>query len=190
MSLIAELKRRNVLKVGIAYAVAAWLLVQVAATVAPQLQLPEWAPRLVTFLLMLGFPIAVLVAWFLEHTPEGVKVEPSSVGNKRMVAAAVVLAALAVGWLLREKREAADPGVPAATTAQSPDADTAAGSARSIAVLPFANMSGDPEQEFFADGLSEEILNSLARIDSMQVVGRTSSFQFKGKAEDLRTVGS
>ncbi len=105
MSIWSEIKRRNVLKVGAAYLVAAWLLVQIAATVAPQLQLPEWAPRLITLLLMLGFPIALLIAWFLEHTPEGLKVEPAAAGNKRMVGVAIALVALAVGWYLREVRE-------------------------------------------------------------------------------------
>ncbi|MBL8274284.1 MAG: hypothetical protein JNJ74_10750, partial [Xanthomonadales bacterium] len=101
MSFLAELKRRNVIKVGAAYLVAAWLLIQVAATVAPQLQLPEWAPRLITLILLIGFPIALILAWFLERTPEGLKAEPAPQGNKRVVGAAIVLAALAVGWYLR-----------------------------------------------------------------------------------------
>ena len=196
MSLWNELKRRNVVKVGAAYAVVAWLLVQVAATVSPQLNLPEWAPRLITLLLMLGFPIAVLVAWFLEHTPEGVKIEPASAGNKRVVAISLALAVVAVGWFLRERRDATvaparvatQPTLPA--PAQTVVAATRPADPRSIAVLPFVNLSSDPEQEYFADGLSEEILNSLTGIEGMRVAGRTSSFQFKGKAEDLRIVGA
>ncbi len=206
LSLWTELKRRNVLKVGAAYLVAAWLLVQVAATLVPQLQLPEWAPRLITLLLMLGFPIALLIAWFLEHTPEGLKVEPAAAGNKRMLGVAIALAALAIGWHLRQAREEKGPekgpesisGATALAEADSvrPEIDSGPFSSpvpadpKSIAVLPFVNLSSDPEQEFFADGLSEEILNSLARIEGMRVVGRTSSFQFKGKAEDLRAVGA
>ncbi len=205
MSLFAELRRRNVLKVGVAYLVAAWLLVQVAATLAPQLQLPEWAPRLITLLLMLGFPIALLIAWFLEHTPEGLKVEPAAAGNKRMVAIAIVLAALAVGWHLRQARmvEKGPESISgrtesASATVAAPGIDSGPFSGpfsstpapRSIAVLPFVNMSGDTEQEYFADGLSEEILNSLTRIDGMQVAGRTSSFRFKGTNEDLRRIGA
>jgi len=214
-SFIAELKRRNVLKVGAAYLVAAWLLIQVAATMAPQLQLPEWAPRLITLILLIGFPIALILAWFLERTPDGLKAEAAAQGNKRVVGAAVVLAALAVGWYLRGQpvvevdpqpatgdarwtvAEAgkATPPAPSDLAGGAPSSATAPGGApdavprRSIAVLPFVNMSGDAEQEYFADGLSEEILNSLTRIDGMQVAGRTSSFQFKGKNEDLREVG-
>ncbi len=227
VSFLAELKRRNVLKVGAAYLVAAWLLIQVAATVAPQLQLPEWAPRLITLILLIGFPIALILAWFLERTPEGLKAEPAAQGNKRVVGAAIVLAALAVGWYLRGQPDAMDDGQSTTSGARwtvaeaesgsgsrsAPEASAGASAAvaqgdtdpvsasapgntpaavapRSIAVLPFVNMSADPEQEFFADGLSEEILNSLARIDTMQVVGRTSSFRFKGKTEDLRAIGA
>jgi len=200
-----ELKRRNVLKVGVAYLLAAWLLIQVAATLAPQLQLPDWVPRLVTLLLLIGFPIALLMAWFLERAPEGIRVEASPVGNKRMIAAAVVIGALALGWYLRMPAQPS-PGPATATgntdvtkTAEPPAEPVAqAGtlaektpppSPKSIAVLPFVNMSTDKEQEFLADGLSEEILNSLTRIEGMQVVGRTSSFRFKGKNEDLRSIG-
>jgi len=175
MSLLSELQRRNVLKVGAAYLVVAWLLIQVAATVAPQLGTPEWTPRLVTLLLMLGFPIALLVAWFLERTPEGLKVEKAMTGNKRIVAVALALAALAVGWFLRER--------------PSGPADGGAADARSVAVLPFVNMSADAENEYFADGLSEEILNALVTITDLRVTGRTSSFQFKGRNEDLRRIG-
>ena len=112
MSFLGELKRRNVLKVGAAYLVAAWLLVQVAATLAPQLQLPEWAPRLITLILLIGFPIALILAWFLERTPEGLKAEPAAQGNKRVVGAAIVLAALAVGWYLRGQPDAGQEALP------------------------------------------------------------------------------
>ncbi|HQX26153.1 MAG TPA: adenylyl cyclase, partial [Pseudomonadota bacterium] len=218
MSFLAELKRRNVHKVGAAYLVAAWLLIQVAATMAPQLQLPEWAPRLITLILLIGFPIALILAWFLERTPEGLKAEPAAQGNKRVVGAAIVLAALAVGWYLRGQpvaEQGPSPGgdarwtvagagkaemgpesisgsVTSTATGPSPpkiDSGPISAPRRSVAVLPFVNMSGDAEQEYFADGLSEEILNSLTRIDGMQVAGRTSSFQFKGKNEDLRSIG-
>src|SRR5678810_1041384 len=98
MTLIEELKRRKVFKVAAAYLVVGWLLIQVASTVAPQLNLPEWAPRLVTFIIMIGFPIALVLAWMLDVTPEGVKLDKAPVGTKRIVAIAAILAALAVGW--------------------------------------------------------------------------------------------
>ena len=188
MTLLAELKRRNVLKVGAAYAVVAWLLVQVAATVSPQLNLPEWAPRLITLLLMLGFPIALLLAWFLDHTPEGIKVEPASTGNKRIVGVSLVLAVVAFGWYLRDAREAR-PAPARATAVES--ASGAASTAvavtpapsvtdKSIAVLPFADFSANGDHGWFADGLAEEILNALARTPDLLVSARTSSFRYKG----------
>jgi TolB-like protein/Tfp pilus assembly protein PilF len=169
VSFFAELKRRNVLKVGAAYLVVAWLLIQVIATLAPQLQLPTWVPRLVTLLLLAGFPVTLLMAWFLEHTDQGLRIDPAPVGSKRMVAVAVALAALALGWYWRGRSDTGD-----ATTG-----------ARTIAVLPFVNMSGDPQYEYFSDGISEEILNVLARTPELRVAARTSSFAFKGKSQDI-----
>jgi adenylate cyclase len=181
VSLVAELQRRSVFKVGAAYLVVGWLVIQVAATVAPQLALPEWAPRLITLCILLGFPVALVLAWVFDVTPEGVKVDAAGVGSKRVFTVAAVLAALAVGWFIRGGFEAPAPGADGAAAG--------AADSRSIAVLPFANMSTDPENEFFADGLSEEILNSLVSIEGLRVTGRTSSFQFKGKNEDLRKIG-
>lgn len=189
MTLFAELKRRKVFKVGAAYAVVGWLAIEGAATILPQLNFPEWAPRLVTFLVLLGLPITVVLAWVYEITPEGIKLDAQASGSKRVFAAAAVLTILVLGWYLHDRV------LPAPTIATASPSRAQAVSAapkvlaESIAVLPFVNMSADPENEFFADGLSEEILNSLARIDGMQVVGRTSSFQFKGKTEDLRLIG-
>ena len=188
MSLWAELRRRNVLKVGAAYLVVAWLLIQVAATVAPQLSLPDWVPRLVTLLLMLGFPIALLIAWFLERTPDGVKVDAASRGSAGMITVAVLLAALAVGWFLRGARSPDAPPAVATTQAGSP-AGTDASAPPSIAVLPFANMGGKVEDEYFSDGMTEELLNVLARNTALQVAARTSVFQFKGEGGDVREIG-
>ena len=167
-----ELRRRKVLKVGAAYLVVAWLVIQVASTVAPQLNLPEWAPRLITLVVLLGFPVTLVLAWMLDKTPEGLKVESASTGNKRIYAIAAVLAALAVGWYWKDRPEA-------------PDAGSGAEGARSIAVLPFVNMSGDKENEFFSDGISEEILNSLAQMPGLRVAARTSSFSFKGQQKEI-----
>jgi TolB-like protein len=180
MSLFAELQRRSVFKVGAAYLVVGWLVIQVAATVAPQMGLPDWTPRMVTLVVMLGFPIALVLAWVFDVTPEGLKVEPAQTGNKRMFAFAALLAALAVGWFLRGgSGHGADEGGEGTRTAIEGAA------ARSIAVLPFANMSGDPSHEYFSDGISEEILNVLARTPELSVAARTSSFAYKGKTEDI-----
>lgn len=150
--LIAELKRRHVFRVGIAYAVIAWLLVQVAVSVEAPLRLPEWTDTLIIVILAIGFPIALLLAWAFERTPGGVRRDEP------------------------------------APRASSNLAD-AARDVVSIAVLPFADMSPEKDQEYFADGISEELLNSLARIRDLRVSGRTSSFYFKGRNEDLRKVG-
>ena len=172
MSLIAELKRRKVFKIGAAYLVVGWLLIQIASTVAPQLNLPEWAPRLITFLILLGFPIALVLAWSLDVTPEGIRVETAPAGNKRVLGVAIVLAALAVGWYWRSRpqADAGDPGT------------------HSIAVLPFVNMSDDASNEFFSDGISEEILNVLARMPGLHVAARTSSFSFRKQEKEIPTI--
>lgn len=181
MSLIAELKRRKVFKVGAAYLVVAWLVVQVGATVAPQLGLPEWAPRLITLLVLLGFPVSLVVAWMVDVTPEGLKLESAPVGNKRFFGIAAVLAALAVGWFLRG-------GVPdggdAPATAEAPLGP------QSTAVLPFVNMSADKDNEYFSDGLTETLLHKLAQVAELKVAARTSSFAFKGRNSDVRAIGT
>ncbi|MEJ2204119.1 MAG: hypothetical protein P8170_08410 [Gemmatimonadota bacterium] len=165
MSLFSELKRRSVFKVGGAYLVVTWVVIQVADTVAPQLSLPEWVPRFVTLLLLLGFPVALVLAWIFDVTPEGIRADTTTNGNRRVVAVGVVMAVAMAGWYWTRT----DTGIGAAAEA------------RSIAVLPFVNMSGDPDQEYFSDGISEEILNVLARAPDLRVAARTSSFAFKGE---------
>jgi adenylate cyclase len=169
MSLIAELKRRKVFKVGAAYLIVGWLLIQVAATIAPQLNLPEWSPRLITFVILLGFPIAILLAWVLDLTPDGIKLDAAPIGNKRIFVIVAILLALSIGWYWRGRH------------AQ----DTLGVDARSVAVLPFINMSGDKDNEYFSDGISEEILNVLARTPELRVAARTSSFSFKGGNKEV-----
>ncbi len=164
MSLFSELKRRNVFKVGGAYLVVAWLVIQVADTVAPQLGLPEWAPRFITLLVLLGFPLALVLAWIFDITPEGIRADATP-GTKQVLAVGTVVAMAILGWY-----------VPRLTRGPQVAVDT-----RSIAVLPFVNMSGDPAQEYFSDGISEEILNVLARAPQLRVAARTSSFAFKGQ---------
>ena len=171
MSLIEELQRRKVFKVAAAYLVVGWLLIQVASTVAPQLNLPEWAPRLITLIVLLGFPIALVLAWILDVTPGGIRVDKAPAGTKRIVVAAAVLVALVVTWYWKTR--------PAAI------AGAAAADARSIAVLPFVNMSEDKGNEYFSDGISEEILNVLARMANLHVAARTSSFSFRNQEKEI-----
>jgi TolB-like protein/Tfp pilus assembly protein PilF len=186
MSFITELRRRNVFRVGVAYAIVAWLLVEVASVVLPTFEAPEWVMKAFTFLVILGFPLTLVIAWAFELTSEGIKrekdvelAEPvtqrtgrnlraAALHWARMVGAVVVLLGLgATLWYLLG-RMTGDP------TANAP-------SIRSLAVLPFANMSGDPEQEYFSDGISEELLNVLAKVKGLRVTSRTSAFAFKGK---------
>ncbi|MGD8976608.1 MAG: hypothetical protein PVG91_03325 [Gammaproteobacteria bacterium] len=207
MSLFEELKRRNVFKVALLYLVAAWLILQVADVLFDALELPASWLRLVLALLVLGFPLAVIFSWIFEMTPEGLKRErdldrtaDATIKSTRINLLITVLLVLAIATVVIDRMvpeqtdvadladtapqvgSASDPAVLAAAKfAPPPD--------RSIAVLPFVNMSGDPENEYFADGLSEEILNFLAGVPGLQVTARTSSFQFKGKNADVREVG-
>jgi TolB-like protein len=203
MSFLAELKRRKVIRVAVVYAATAFVVLQAADIMLPRLAVPDWAMTLVVVFAVLGFPIAVVLGWALEVTPDGVKVTrardaaptdepPPSLLGKRTVFAAALLVVLGVGigagWFLRPVSgpDVTPPADPAAELA----ADAPVVADRSIAVLPFVNMSADPEQEYFSDGLSEEVLNLLAQIRDLRVIGRTSSFAFKGRNEDLRTIGS
>jgi TolB-like protein/tetratricopeptide (TPR) repeat protein len=195
---ITELSRRNVFRVGAAYAVVGWLLVQIADVLFPLFGAPDWALRIFVIALLLGLPIALLFAWVFELTPEGVKREKDldrsttrSTGRKLDLIIIGVLTA-AVAWFAVDKFIwQSNNAQPTAQPSLESDTDMESGaSKRSIAVLPFVNMSTDPENEYFADGLSEELLNQLAQIPDLQVVGRTSSFSFKGKNEDLRVIGN
>ncbi|MEM9301839.1 MAG: adenylyl cyclase, partial [Pseudomonadota bacterium] len=195
MSFLGELQRRNVIKVAVAYLVAAWLLLQVTEVLVELLELPTSAGRFVIMLLALGFFPALLFAWIYELTPEGIKRESEidrtdsitpQTGRKLNVAIIGMLVATA-GYFFWESRLKDDVPAPAPTVAAespapAPDAvEDAPPQVQSIAVLPFVNMSNDPEQEFFSDGLSEEILNALAKIGDLRVISRTSAFAFKGK---------
>ncbi len=183
MTLVTELKRRKVFKVAAAYLVVGWLLIQVAATVAPQLNLPEWAPRLITFTILLGFPIVLVMAWIFDVTPEGIKVDASRAGSKRMFVVAAVMTALSLGWYFHRQAQ------PTAVAAAPRAAATPTASERSIAVMPFLNMSSDKDQDYFSDGMTEEILNALAKVPKLEVTARTSVFSLKGQNHDVRELG-
>jgi TolB-like protein/tetratricopeptide (TPR) repeat protein len=186
----AELKRRNIYRVGAVYAVVAWVLLQLAANVAPILDLPPWIARTVLLLLVIGFPVALVFAWVQQLAPESGPARASTGKLDWFIAGALVLVIALVSYeQLASSRdvgatESERDGVATARTASA----TQAG-AVSIAVLPFANLSSDPEQGFFSDGMTEEITGALAKIADLRVVARTSAFQFKGENKDMRAVG-
>lgn len=188
MSLLVELRKRKVFQVAAGYLAVAWLLVQVTATILPAFDLPVWTLRLVVLLFALGFPVAVLMAWALELTPDGVKLDMSKSGGKRMLAITAALAVLALGWFFRGQWLPETPAHPQAVVAREAAARLVADE-RSIAVLPLVNASNDPDQQFFSDGLSENLIASLSRFDGIRVIGRISAFQFRDSKDDSTTIG-
>lgn len=189
---IDELKRRNVIKVATAYAIAGWLMIQIFDTIAPQLGFPDWIAPLVTILVLIGFPMALIFAWAFELTPEGIQkskevditASVTASTGKKLNGLIITILSMGVIFLLVERVFFAEA---AFIENQSGLADV---QSASIAVLPFVNMSADVDNEYFSDGLSEELLNGLAKLEDIQVAGRTSSFQFKGTNPDLRDVGA
>ena len=186
---LSELKRRNVYKVAVAYAVIAWLLLQAASILLPTFEAPAWLMKAFVVVLAAGLVVALVIAWAFEMTPQGMKrtedvgaheVIPQWSGRKfaALIIVIAICAAALLGFQVWRQKTAAVP------------AETAAVPSKSIAVLPFVNMSSDKENEYFVDGLTEEILNRLAQISALRVPGRTSSFAFKGKNTDLRQIGT
>ena len=201
MSFFEELKRRNVFRVGIAYVITSWLLMQISDLVFPRIGLPDSAVTLVIALLGLGFIPALIFAWAFELTPEGLKKEKDvdrsqsitpQTGRKldRVIIGALVLA---LGYFVYDKFAPGSENHFQRTAGQygtvSGENGSLTPSTKSIAVLPFVNMSDDASNEYFSDGISEEILNTLAKVKELKVAGRTSSFAFKGHNEDLRKIG-
>ncbi len=184
----AELKRRNVYKVAVGYGVVGWLVMQVAATIVPALHLPDSLTTAVVVLVLLGFPIALVIAWAFEMTPDGMKrTEDVSPNDKipqwsaRKFAAMVVsVGLLAAALLVFQMVRGKTPKAPAAA---------AESAAKSIAVLPFVNESGNASDEYFSDGLSEELIAALAQVGDLKVIARSSSFRFKGKNEESKSIG-
>jgi len=185
----AELKRRNVYKVAVAYAVVGWLLVQVTTQVFPIFEIPNWAMRLIVLAIIIGFPIALVVAWAFELTPQGLKrTEDADLApqprrkSAAWVYVVIVGAALSVGLFFvgRYTAGSKNNGVPFGYP-----------SAKSIAVLPFVNMSADKGDEYLSDGMTEELVNVLSKVKGLRVPGRSSSFAFKGNNEEdiFRKVG-
>jgi adenylate cyclase len=175
----AELQRRNVYKIAAAYAAIAWLLLQIASILLPAFEAPQWAMKLTVAVIAAGFPVALVLAWVFEITPQGIArtddVAPEAPRRRgRAWIFVVVLGIAAAAGLFALGRYSTKLGGPGET---------------SIAVLPFANQSGDPTQEYFSDGLTEELITGLGRIGELRVTGRNSSFHFKGKDAESRAVG-
>ena len=185
---LTELRRRNVFKVATVYLIAGWIVLQVIDVVLPALGLPEWSFTLILVLLLIGFPFAMILAWAFEMTPGGIKREEDvdrsesathSTGRKIDFGIIGLLAVALIAYVVTDIYFD-QPGSESSATG---------GADKSIAVLPFTSMSADPENEYFSDGLSEELLNVLAQIKELKVAGRTSSFYYKGRNEDLRVIG-
>ncbi|MGA9573834.1 MAG: tetratricopeptide repeat protein [Lysobacterales bacterium] len=205
MSFFDELKRRNVFKVAAAYIIVSWLIMQAGDTLAPALHLPEWVNSVLAFFLILGFPLALFFAWAYEMTPEGLKKEKDvdrsqsitgvtgqKLNNLIIGVMVLALAYFAIDKFALEPGRSAEEIASAVQNAQrqpTPPIETAEPD-NSIAVLPFVNMSSDQEQEYFSDGLSEELLNLLAKIPELRVAARTSSFSFKGKNLEIPEIAS
>lgn len=189
MSFIRELRRRNVFRVAFAYIIVAWLIMQVGDTLAPALLLDKWVNSALAFFLILGFPVALILAWAYEITPDGLKKEKdvdhgqSNRHDTRRKLDFIIIAFLVVSlgyfvidkFLLEPDRERA----PAISIAAD----------NSIAVLAFSDLSPDGDQQYFCDGIAEELLNVLSKLPNLQVVARTSAFQFKGKNRDVVEIG-
>jgi len=205
MTLLAELKRRNVIRMAGLYLVGAWLITQVAGTILPMFGAPDWIARTVVILLAIGFVPALVFSWAFELTPAGLKrdseVQPAEsiapqtarrLDRLLLAVMAVALAYFAVDkFVLAPGRDApTSPALATPNAAGVPAPVTSAIDSKSIAVLAFANMSADPDNEYFSDGVAEEILNALAKIEDLKVAGRTSSFYFKGRNEPLAAIGS
>src|SRR5207245_910424 len=205
MNFFAELKRRNVYKVAVAYAVIAWLLIQAASIFFPAFDAPPWVMKIFIIVIIFGFPVALIFSWAFEITPEGIKleseIEPSKSIKRRIgrkiVAVTIALAVVAaglfvyqlvqpkVGTALRDVRSdsAKDEGRLGEPSLPAPN--------KSVAVLPFVNMSADKNDEYLSDGMTEELINVLSKMPGLRVPGRTSCFAFKGKNEEdiFRKVG-
>jgi TolB-like protein/tetratricopeptide (TPR) repeat protein len=182
-SFFSELKRRNVYKVGIAYIVGGWALSQGIAQVFPVFDVPNWIIRLLVVLIIAGLPVALVLSWMFEITPEGVKrtedvdrTKPHSIGGA-WIYVVVAAATISIGLFFLGRYTAPTNVGPVST------------SKKSIAVLPLLNESGDPKDEYFSDGLSEELIAELAQISGLKVIGRSSSFRFKDRKEEPKSIG-
>jgi TolB-like protein/Tfp pilus assembly protein PilF len=205
LSFFHELKRRNVFRVGAAYLAGAWLLIEVAGTLFPAFGIPDWGIRFMVIAFALGFIPAIVFSWVYELTPEGLKRDkevertapPTRETGKKLDRIIIGLLVLALGYFALDKFVLqSEPVLKTAETAAKARAEPPMGQQRntasadkSIAVLPFKNMSPDLEDEYFSDGLTEELIGALAKVDGLRVTSRTSAFAFKGVSLDIRDLG-
>jgi TolB-like protein/Flp pilus assembly protein TadD len=190
MTFFNELTRRKVFKVGAAYLVVAWLAVQAASIAFPAFEAPGWALRIFILIALLGFPISLVFAWAFDYTPDGMKADTGSRNSKIIFGIVAVLVVLAFAWYFKGQPSYREPAeVNTQATAVNAANSTAAAGKNSIAVMPFVNMSSDKEQEYFSDGMTEEILNALANVPNLAVTARTSVFSLKGQNKDIREIG-
>ncbi len=186
MSLIAELKRRNVFRVGVAYAIVAWLLVEVSSVLLPAFKVPEWVFQAFVILVVLGFPLTLVIAWAFEMTPEGLKREAevdrtestTRTKGRKLDFAIIGLLAVAVVYFAVDKF-VLEAGPEQASVVRE----------KSIAVLPFANRSANQEDAFFVDGIHDDVLTHISRISALKVISRTSVMKYRDTTKNLMTIG-
>jgi TolB-like protein len=202
MSFFAELKRRNVFRVGIAYLIGSWLLAQIAELLLDTFKAPEWTMQFIVVILIIGLPIAIFFAWAFELTPDGIKRE-SEVDRSQSIRqqtgqklnhGIILILVVALSYFVWESRLHNDTGAVTVSETETPVKNETQPVAdqvneQSVAVLPFVNMSSDPEQEYFSDGITEEIINALVKIPGLSVPARTSVFGLKGHQGDVRNIG-
>jgi TolB-like protein len=191
----AELKRRNVYKVAVAYAVVAWLLLQAASIFLPAFDAPAWVMKIFIIVIIFGFPVGLIFSWAFEITPEGIKLESDIEPNKSIsrrtgrkivaltIAVAVVAAGLFVYQVVRSRSTSTSQN-----TASAARTEAATVSNKSIAVLPFDNLSRDPDNAYFCEGVQDEILTRLAKVADLKVISRTSTQHFKSAPENLSEI--
>src|SRR5215470_11116543 len=196
-SFFAELKRRNVYKVAVAYAVVAWLLMQIASQIFPFFEIPNWGVRFVVLAIAIGFPIALILAWAFELTPEGVKrteVADAAQEHSRgavWIYVVAIGAALSVGLFVLGRhtaQRATSSGVGAGERIKANQALPQSAPRKSLAVLPFANLSGNPDNAYFAAGIQDEIITRLAKIGELKVVSCLSTQRFKSAPDDVPAI--
>lgn len=200
MSVLGRMKERNVFRVGMAYIVAAWVLVQVMDIILKNFAAPDWILQLLVFFCFAGFPFALWLSWTFALTPDGLRKEvhinrstmDTSDQGKKLDYVIMALLAVVVGLVTFERFMPQAPQLPATSQAAAePEPEPVPAGPileNSIAVLPFVNMSADPSQEYFSDGISEELLNVLTQVDGLNVASRTSSFAFKGDTRGIQQI--